>query len=725
MSQSAAPLTARQHPLLGLLYLGPIALFLAASAWGVLEIHSSTDTWIGLAGGQKILAETDWTNVRETFPHNDTFSYTFNGELWFNQNWLTHVFQYWLYSHVSRDAVVYGTWFLAAGVFWFVLLAAYWRGGSWLGALLAAAVVGLGCRDFLSARPATTGFFCISALWALVCALEGQRGKTRWWPIVLLLPLLFIWGNAHGSFVFGYGTLALYLGYWFLARTIGHKFSWAFSLIGVLILIPIAVVVLRKPIALASVGILIYSAVWLIVYFTRPRVVLRDTQAYAIAGVMVTALALTIVLGPFGLDNFTHGEKVAGSDVFRRVSEWNPPYVSGSHFPPVWRFWAILYTSLTGLLLAGLFWLLMRRKVSTGAKSERPHTSMFDLAMVAIGLGMAFWARRFAPIYFIFGAPVFLTWVLICLRPLQQLWPRLMPWLRGGLMVGAAGLAVFTAHWTHKRAHQELTANFVGRPEYDLLDRVTRVDMTPRDALLYLQNNELEVNLLVEWTSAGVVMFQVPTARVYMDGRAQQVYDEAHYLKYSRLFDPTTLSNQLQQIVQEYNTDAILLRRHGRAYNLWTYADQSPEWVPVLLGRRYGLFLRVSGAPLERVGKLIRSGAEWRPESAWATASEGHCWAFTPPPDFERAIECWQAATERNLLTSTVTLRPWTIALLKLGQAEQAMQMLQHYHGLLNTPIPGIPEDQRQGMRQMISELWGEASRAASGAGAARPGGGG
>ena len=214
-----------------LLYLGPIALFLAAAAWGVLEIHSSTDTWIGLAGGRAILENTDWTNLRETFPRNDTFSYTFDGELWFNQNWLTHVFQYWLYSHVSRDAVVYGTWLLASGVFWFVLLAAYWRSGSWLGALLAAAVVGLGCRDFLSARPATTGFFCISALWALVCALEGQRGKTRWWPIVLLLPLLFLWGNAHGSFVFGYGTLALYVGYWFLTRTIGHKFSWAFSLV--------------------------------------------------------------------------------------------------------------------------------------------------------------------------------------------------------------------------------------------------------------------------------------------------------------------------------------------------------------------------------------------------------------------------------------------------------------------------------------------------------------
>ena len=44
---------------------------------------------------------------------------------------------------------------MSASVFDLVLLAAYWRSGTWLGALLAAAMVGLGCGDFLSARPAT------------------------------------------------------------------------------------------------------------------------------------------------------------------------------------------------------------------------------------------------------------------------------------------------------------------------------------------------------------------------------------------------------------------------------------------------------------------------------------------------------------------------------------------------------------------------------------------
>jgi hypothetical protein len=70
-----------------LLWGGPILLFLAATAFGILEVHSSTDTWIGLAAGRQIY-------TADEFPKTDTFSYTFNGEVWYNQNWLTHLFQY-------------------------------------------------------------------------------------------------------------------------------------------------------------------------------------------------------------------------------------------------------------------------------------------------------------------------------------------------------------------------------------------------------------------------------------------------------------------------------------------------------------------------------------------------------------------------------------------------------------------------------------------------------
>ena len=278
------------RPYRALILLGPILLFIACAAYGVLEAHPANDTWIGLAAGRQILSS-------QEFPLTDTFSYTVNGETWYNQNWLTHTFQYWLYDVIAHDAVIYVTWLLAAGVFAMTILATYYRTNNTLAALIAASVVALGCRDFLSARPATTGFFCLAALWALICYLEGHSGRHRRWPILLLLPLLTFWGCAHGSFVLGYGILALYVANWAIMR--GFK-KHASADLGQIILIMITV---------------------------------------------AFALILTITFGPFGIHNFLHGEKVAGSAVWRDVAEWQPPYVSGHNFPPVWRFWTILAVS--------------------------------------------------------------------------------------------------------------------------------------------------------------------------------------------------------------------------------------------------------------------------------------------------------------------------------------------------------------------------------------------
>ncbi|MBU0618153.1 MAG: hypothetical protein KKI02_10585, partial [Planctomycetes bacterium] len=246
----------------GVLYVGPLLLFVAAVGYGVLEIHPANDTWIGLAAGRQILAA-------DQVPLTDTFSYTASGRVWYNQNWLTHVFQYWLYDAISPDAVIYATWTLAGSVFVLTLLAAYWRSATWGGALVAASVVAFGCRDFLSARPATTGFFCLAGLWALLCALEGQREKRRWWPIALLLPLLLVWGNAHGSFVFGYGVLGLYVLHWGGMRAF------------------------------------------------RRRAAIDANQMTALGVAVVAALVLTVVFGPFAVHNFIHGGKVAGSAVWR------------------------------------------------------------------------------------------------------------------------------------------------------------------------------------------------------------------------------------------------------------------------------------------------------------------------------------------------------------------------------------------------------------------------
>jgi hypothetical protein len=152
---------------------GTALFFLAACVYGVLEVHYSTDTWIGLAAGRQILSS-------PAFPKTDTFSYTFHGQTWFNQNWLSHVFFWLLYDRIGPSAVVIGTWTVGVGLFACVLLATKLRSGSWTAAMLAAAIVAVATRDWLRVRPATIQFFLLALLWLSVSALLSQGARRRW-----------------------------------------------------------------------------------------------------------------------------------------------------------------------------------------------------------------------------------------------------------------------------------------------------------------------------------------------------------------------------------------------------------------------------------------------------------------------------------------------------------------------------------------------------------------
>lgn len=707
------------------LTVGPILLFLAATAYGILEVHAANDTWIGLAAGRQIL-------TADEFPATDTFSYTAHGQVWYNQNWLTHLSQYWLYSRLGPDAVVYATWTLSASIFLLTLLAAYWRSGSWVGSLLAASVVALGCRDFLNPRPATTGFFCLAGLWALLCALEGQRDRRRWWPILLFLPLLLMWGNAHGSFVFGYGVLGLYVGHWFVVRTIRVRHSWSFSLAAPLVVILVSGVLcphqvellgqvfvdvvhglLRalgiappEPYALSNrtvlLGVLVtYAVYWGCIRYFRPRLAISDRQVAAMAGIVAAALVLTIVLSPFGIQNFTHGSKVAGSSMFRQVSEWYRPFEAWRSFPPVWRFWTILGVSLGLLLVGSLLWWLGRGKGQPAPPSGQLHSSLFDVAVVLIGLWMTLWARRFAPIYFIFGAPVFLVWIMLLARPLMA---RPRRYLRLGL-TGCAGLfAIAVAIETGRKAHADLVQTFEGRPEFNLLERVTRYDTNSHNAIQFLKENQLEVNLLVDWAQAGLIMLHCPEAKVFMDGRAQQVYNETQYRRYCVLLVARDTPRELMmRILDQHNTDAVLLRRSSKTENLRTALEQSPRWVPVLLSPRDGLFLRRPSRGLTQLGELLRRGQEWRPHALGALVTRGFVWQAIVPPDLEQAIACWEAALRQDVTIGSLCFRPTTAALLELGREQEAHRFVDQYYQRLNQPFSRVPSGLRRRLLETLA----------------------
>ena len=101
-----------------------VGAMVAGAAMGALGVHATTDIWIGLASGRYILEQGE-------VPTSDPFSYTFAGEPFFNQNWLSHVAFFWVYDRIAPAAVVLLTWLSNAAIYGLVLYAVRVRCRSW------------------------------------------------------------------------------------------------------------------------------------------------------------------------------------------------------------------------------------------------------------------------------------------------------------------------------------------------------------------------------------------------------------------------------------------------------------------------------------------------------------------------------------------------------------------------------------------------------------------
>lgn len=575
------------------------------------------------------------------------------GRPWYNQNWLTHVIQYWLYDRISPDAVIYANWIVGIALFSLVSMAAYWRSGALCGSILAAAITAFGCRYFLTPRAATVGFFCAALLWALICALEHHDKRRRLWPIICTLPLLLFWGNTHGSFVFGYSVIGLYLLHW------------------------IAMKLLRRS--------------------TR----IEPFQVVLLGVFVILALILTIIIGPFGINNFTHGEKVAASPIWRDVAEWQPPYVAGKIFPFVTRFWLIL-SGVAACFLICVAVHLVRRDITPNSVSRGRsiQISVFDIAVVVISLLMTLWARRFAPLFFIFAPTFVLLLMLKTATRFQDSRVRVIRYCLSSA-AGLAGIALGTD--TVLGTWDALVTEYKSSPHLGLLERATLYDIVPHESFVFINKNGLELRLLTEWPLAGAVMLHAPGAKVFIDGRAQQVYDESHYREYKALFmTPDAPPAYVAHVLDASQTDSVLLRNWEHGANLRKILEQSKNWAPVLATPDYRLYLRRGGAALERLGKLIQCNEDWWPSAAARDVGSGFVWTSLREPDPNQAVTAWKTALSRQLGAGGIIMRPLAEAFIEARRTREGEQFLEAYRRRIEQAAE-LDQTTRQQLTQAVT----------------------
>jgi hypothetical protein len=169
-----------------------------ATSWGRIFY---SDTWISLASGRFIAGH--------GLPRVDSLSIAGHGRPWIDQQWLAHLAFYELWRAGGNAAV--GAASAAAFAAAFGLLAALLvrRGAAPLAAAAALGAALVQCLLFAETRAQSFAYpLFVVLLWILLGEARRPAGRRT----LLVLPVLAVWANVHGSVLLGIAVCVAVLG---------------------------------------------------------------------------------------------------------------------------------------------------------------------------------------------------------------------------------------------------------------------------------------------------------------------------------------------------------------------------------------------------------------------------------------------------------------------------------------------------------------------------------
>ncbi len=197
----------------------PMTLSVAHSAEAAHPLRGQPTLWVGVAvyalfllAGNRLLIDPDtmwqitvgqWMLAHHAVPHTDVYSFTMRGQPWISTQWLAQV----MYAKAYAIAGWSGPVVLAAAAIaaTFALLTKFLtrhlRDSTSL--VFVAAALALTVPHLL-ARPHVLAFPVMVAWAGGLIAAADRRGAPSFW----LLPLMALWANLHGGFVFGLVLIA-------------------------------------------------------------------------------------------------------------------------------------------------------------------------------------------------------------------------------------------------------------------------------------------------------------------------------------------------------------------------------------------------------------------------------------------------------------------------------------------------------------------------------------
>jgi hypothetical protein len=225
-------------------------------------------------------------------------------------------------------------------------------------------------------------------------------------------------------------------------------------------------------------------------------------------GLLAPLLCALAALGnPNGWHAFAYPLKYAADpgSPFRSLREWHPPWVPGGIEAPL--FWpaAALF------LVAAAVWL------ARGGVARRDRVGAGAVLLGALTLAMALRSRRFIPLFAVSQALLLAPLLGLLLR-------RVAAWVPAVVPRWAAPAALCVLALLRLAPYPQSGAAF---------SHMTHLDSFPVDTLDFVETNGLRGKLFAYYNWGGYVHLRTQGAlQVFIDGRADTVYDAETYLRY-------------------------------------------------------------------------------------------------------------------------------------------------------------------------------------------------
>ncbi len=518
-----------------------VELTFASAAWIVLvatvwaEPRPLGDYFIALAAGRDMIKS---SFACLTQP--DTWSFTTNGRIWLNQNWGTHLLYYFAYAMGGEFGSLALKALMLAATAMFIVMVCRQRGIDWPLAILTGGGAVAAGRSFIDLRPGLMTFMITPLmLWLLY---RSRRKAHRVWAAFMVAA---IWANVHGGFVFGLGVMVLWTLCWLVTVSLANGLK----------------TVLRHY--------------W-------------PTLAATVAAVVASG-----TLTPFGIANLTHPLVVGQSPEWRTIAEWRPIYEGSWfgttwEFYMVMVLLVVLPVLCSLVFLTGrsnealrlrieqlgllifstclciiFFVLALDWQVRSGAiydslrqdrqivlvvtgivglvgtlvvtvifmgrakgkhrvirpEAEDLATLIFEVCLAPIVITMAVTARRFIPLAIIVLAPMVALQAQWLLRTSGKTWPV--------IPVAVALLVPALLPW--QEFYKYYHPNNPMLPPHSIFQRMMAYGSYPCRAAEFLNANSLSGNVFNEWKWEGYLHWRCPQLKLFVGGRAQQVYSLETY----------------------------------------------------------------------------------------------------------------------------------------------------------------------------------------------------